>query len=613
MKCLLHNRERTSSRIAASPIILFAGLMTLSLVPRLSAQVNIQGVIKPHGVVNMRGQAGVHQYTHIWAFSPPNGTDGVHDNSYFKTNVLTGNSYIDGASLIVAWSSIEITAPTTTPCGGPPSDQCQPDPGAPGWYHNYSWSSYYDTTTGTTPVYQWLQVSGKKINLLIAGEDGSGTTNSTTPYYVTSPAWYDQFNPQQQDVINAVANTACSSVPWMGTVSTSASYASGQVTVNSTGCCAAGNESATIQNGDTVWVNASPAACGTSSSGTQATVSGSSSFSYTPNASGSCTGAPTSVTFISPSESWSVPYELPYMSALKAFWAAVVAHYGSNFKLPAGMGTNYYSQLNYFRFGGSVGSEWYPYCISGMPSSGPYAYSETAWLNYYLNMGNYLQSLGPPWRVIHSINAATTTPASIGYGYATQEAAYAVTWSNRFGVRDGFGSQGLSMQDDINCTGSNSCNPGPPYSASNWYPLFLNYNAYGVPLELQTIALSYPGDTTCTTPYPIGCTPNTYAGDLPSFLPFATTAGATDFEIYWRDLSLAYDVNNYCSLSVGACNSLQSITPGSQINPSTLQYTFFQDVGQGNTNPYCSGNLPQSGATGNCEYQNYLDSAHGQH
>jgi len=155
------------------------------------------------------------------------------------------------------------------------------------------------------------------------------------------------------------------------------------------------------------------------------------------------------------------------------------------------------------------------------------------WLNYYQQMGNYLQSLGPPWKVVHSINAAETSP--VNYGYATQEAAYAVGWSNAFGVRDGFGSQGLSALDYVNCF-SDTCpvctTGGAHCAASNWYPLFGQYSSMGVPLELQPESLSYPGDWDCSNPV-CGTGNGKFSGDLPTFLyPFATNQGTTDVEVY---------------------------------------------------------------------------------
>jgi hypothetical protein len=306
------------------------------------------------------------------------------------------------------------------------------------------------------------------------------------------------------------------------------------------------------------------------------------------------------------------------MSALQAFWAAVVAHYSPGFTLN---GNPYYSQLNYVRFGGSVGSEWYPYCTSSLLTlPGSYAYTESLWVNnYYLQMGNYLQSLGPPFNVIHSINAIATTPASTGYTYATQEAGYAVGWSNRFGVRDGFGSQGLSALDEYNCTTPNNCTTGSLYSASNWYPMFLQYYGYGVPLELQPESISYPNDTTCgqVSGPTCGTGNGNYSGDLPTFLyPFATSAGATDVEVYWRDLELAYDPSNYCDITGSTCVLSGSITPDDQLTGLPQQNQFFSSgtalgpgVGIGGLGTTCGGTQ----GSGNCNYRTNINNAHGQH
>jgi hypothetical protein len=317
------------------------------------------------------------------------------------------------------------------------------------------------------------------------------------------------------------------------------------------------------------------------------------------------------VTYIGKSQSWAVPYELPYMSALQAFWAAVVAHYGPNYTLTyMGNQTNYFPMLNYFRFGGSVGTEWYPYCTTALMSLPNYAYSMSRWTNFYQQMGNYLHSLGPPWQIIDSINSAETPP---NYCYANTEAGYAVGWANRFGVRDGIGSQGLSVADEIACTSMSGCTSmsctGASYSASNWYPLFQTYNTWGVPLQLQPIALSYPGDTTCAN----GCGPTTFSGNLPTFLStFSTAEGTTDYEIYWRDLSLAYDVNHYCVLqqpTLGTCTS--GVSLGGQIpNIVPDQLDWFQTVGQGTG---CAISTPQSGSSGTCGYATNIDQAQGQH
>jgi len=592
------------------PIIAIVALIALLLAPPLTAQVQVRGVVKTHGVIAPSGPTSLNQYTHIWAFQPP--LTPTSDNGYFAT-VYSNTASIDGVSVTLSWSSIETSQPSTTPCV--PSDVCQQDPGSPQMYHTYSWTNY-DSHAAISPVYEWISVPNKKVNLLVAGESAAAV-NTSTPWYVTSPWWYDQFNPQQQDVLNAV-NASCSTVPWTGTPVT-ASYGSGTVTVTSTGCCSGGNQSATIQNGDMVWESSMSTGCGTGTTGAQATVLGSSTNTFTYSAP-SCSSSSPAVSFISASESWAVPYELPYMSALQAFWAAVVVHYGHNFTLNS---TNYYPQLNYFRFGGSVGSEWYPYCTATLAGlTNGYGYTMSGWTNYYQQMGNYLQSLGPPWRIIHSINSAENP---VNYVYATTEAGYAVGWSNAFGVRDGFGSQGLSALDQYNCTAPNSCTScltGGLCSASDWYPLFTNYKSRGVPLELQPESLSYPGDTDCSSPV-CGVGSGNYSGDLPTFLyPFATGgtapySTATDVEIYWRDLSLAYDPTNYCSILAGACNPGSSISLDNELASRAQQFDFFSGgsgitgVGVGDNPTSCNPNGTQG--NGDCAYRTNVDNAHGQH
>jgi hypothetical protein len=610
---------RQSVRFAAA-----LAAMLLMAAPQLAvAQINLQGITRPNGILNISTTTSstpqTHQYTHIWAYAPPSTAGGAQDNANFTSHVMN-LSTVDGVSILEAWNSIEQSPPSPSPCAT--SDLCQPDPGAPGMYHTYTWT-VYDSTTPTSPLYQWLAAPVSKMaNILIAGEE-SGSTNPITPHYVTSPAWYNLFNPQRQDVINGLKDCTGG---WGGSgptgVTASISGSNIQVT-DSNGCCngpPTTSQYSPIQDQDLVWVALSPSQCSTGGTGATASVASGATTTFSYPLPAACTGMPalSSVTYIGKSQSWAVPYELPYLSALEAFWAAVVAHYGPSFTLG---GHNYYSQLNYFRFGGSVGSEWYPYCTSGGASGGleslssPYKYIKkidsmhtsppyTGWLNYYQEMGNYLQSLSPPFKIVHSINAAETPT---DYDYGTQEAGYAVTWFNRFGVRDGFGSQGLSAQDSLSCSSGgcpvSTCVSPTTCSASNWYPMFEQYNSYGVPLELQPIALSYPGDTMCTN----GCSVSTFSGDLPTYLyTFSTSVGATDYEIYWRDLSLAYDGKNYCAISGPTCNPGTSISLGNELS-ATDQFSWFGLVGVGKS---CGGT--QAGGD-NCTYGNNVSSAHGQH
>jgi hypothetical protein len=604
--------------------LLSALLFIFVVSPAAAAQVNITGVVKVVGAPNMWGQqpGDYNPYTNIWAFFPPNSG---YDNTYVRANVMT-QSEVAGVSQLVNWSMIETNPPGTNPC--PPSDLCQPDPMIPGMYHYYSWSTYDDSST-TGPIVQWFGpfVTGgrlKKVNLLISGES-TGATNVNTPHYVTSPSWYNLFNPQEQDVINGVRD--CMGVPWTGTdlINAGGSYTLGTgdtINVHLMNCCSVtvGDQSSLLQMGDLVWVNSGNPNNSTGPMGSTISVADVNDFTYT------TMGMPATgsdLTFISAAQSWAVPYEAPYMSALQALWAAVVAHYGPSYTIGP---TNYFSQLNYFRFGGSAGSEWYPYCVTGTGNylenlPWPYTFTMARWLGYYETMGLYLQSLDPAVKIIHSINA-TDVDLPDAYCYADDEAAMAVTFSNRFGVRDGFGSQGLSVQDVVNCTTmgpctNDGCSGRTNYSASDWVPLFDASGASGVPLELQPESLSYPGDTNCTPPPTCGVGDGKYSGDLPTFLPFATTNGATDVEVYWRDLELTYDPFNYCSLidSGSSCAAYPaSINLGGQISNVGQQNSFFQDVGQGSAPPIpgCL-TTPQMYAIGNCSYAVAINGAFGPH
>jgi len=345
------------------------------------------------------------------------------------------------------------------------------------------------------------------------------------------------------------------------------------------------------------------------------TVNNSGEFTFPTSSSGSSSGA---INYISAAQSWPVPYEYPYKSALKAFWAAVVAHFKSTASF------TYLPQLNYVRFGGSVGSEWFPYCTTNSGSGGylenlsaPYKYRKsvtdstyTGWLDYYSEMASYLQTLNPLFKVGWSINSAENP---VDYCYGNSQAATAVASINGIGARNGFGSQGLSAVDYQNCVGMHtcttpSCPSQPTYpSASNWYPNFLSDKGSTSILELQQAAISYPNDTTCSNS--CGTGDGHYSGDLKTWLPFAVSSGATDIEVYWRDLELAYGDTGYCTLTPtgGACTT-GSISIGNQLT-STDQLTFFKSVGTGTS----CGSSQGTHASGDCSYAAAVKAAQGPH
>jgi hypothetical protein len=335
------------------------------------------------------------------------------------------------------------------------------------------------------------------------------------------------------------------------------------------------------------------------------------SFSYQSQCSSGCMGTLMPMNYgklISAAQSWPVPYEYPFKYALMALWAAAVAHYGPSYA--------YYSQLNYFRFGGAEGSEWIPYCTGYLSTlSSPYTFphNDSVWLNYYTEMTAYLQSLSPPFKVINSIDGANDVYYT--YCYADSEAAVALGYRTGLGSINGIGNQGVSALDAANCTCPNTCTYSTcstymgSRSSSDWYQLFATYNVQPVPLELQQISLSYPGDYTCSIM--CGAGNGYFSGDLTTWLyPLATGQGTTDVEIYWRDLELAYDGIHYCNLA-SSCSS-SSISQGGQLSLAE-QLTFFNLVGQSSTCTSGGSGMTQVGASGNCAYAININAAHGYH
>jgi len=507
-------------------------------------QVTVSGRTWFSGNNQLRGSS---QYTHIWAFNPPAYSTSMTSDYYYFTNDVMPLSVIDGVSVLEEWANIETAEypPTTTPCI--PSDICQPDLGAPGYYHTYDWT-YYDSATSATGMEQWFGSFGRtykpRVNILISPAE-AGATNPDTPPYVTESWWAAAFPSgyNRQDVVNYPLDM-CSE--WVGTstaTSTLSRTTAGVVSVTSWPGTA-------YTSLDTLYGDGFMPGDYAPQNGTVVMpISG--GFKYQSQcSSGTCsTGAPSVYGYlISAAESWPVPYEYPFKYALMAFWAAAVAHYGPSYP--------YYSQINYLRFGGAEGSEWIPYCTSNLNSLGsPYTFTyptPPTWLNYYSEMTAYLQGLDPPFQVINSIDGANGGSGLYSYCYADTEAGIALGSRTGFGSTFGFGNQGLSALDAYNCIyPPNTCPACPPstgtHSSSDWYPLFREYNVQPVPLELQQLSLSYPGDTNCMMPTCASGNGN-FSGDLPTWLSLATGQGATDIEIYWRDLELAYDATHYCQL-----------------------------------------------------------------
>ncbi len=484
------------------------------------------------------------QYVSIFVVNPPSASL----DPTFAGNVMTQNA-IDGVTVNIRWADIETTAPGTTPCTPAPSDTCQPDPIVP-MYHYYAWlpsqGGVYDSLT-YPGIWPWFEPFGtpgvpKTVNLVLVGE-AVGATNNSTPHYVTDSSWYSLFAPPyaptsqyaEQDVINSI--NCSSSDNWTGAQPTMMSYTSPQVMITSTGCCSTSPapNSNLIQDNDLVWVNVQGnAACGTGSDGAPVTVDSDNEFSYTPLGPSCSSPAASNTNFVSAFQSWPVPYEWPYKSALKALWAATFAHFNPTYSANFGSGNVVVAgQLGYIRPGESADGEAYPYCESNLESLPvPYVYTESLWEGYYSEMLQWGQSQTPYMSFFAPLNSTAAYP-----DYGTYEAGVAATTSNGHGVIDGFGSQGLSILDTAAFNGCSG-------STSDWCDSFGTYYGTGMPRELQQLSLS-DEENSMSCPG-CGVPPNGNSGDLLVWLPFAVENHMTVLELYTLDAALAFDPN-YCT------------------------------------------------------------------
>jgi hypothetical protein len=554
----------------------------------------------------------------IFVVFPPGSANA--DNGSFRA-MLPLTPSIDGFTVQVAWSNIESGAlPTTNHSNcvswpGYNTDTCVLD--SVGRYHAYSWATIDNRSD--PGIWQWFDQfpigKNKIVNILFFGM--SGPTNGvqkTTPDYVTNPAYKSLFGTRGQDVINSIQN-ACTN--WTGH-----SMANGSMTRAPTSSIVT---AALSQHGyatnDTIWVNnVTPAAYNTGIGGKTVTFVDSNHFTYdSGQVSGGAGDFNTGGNLISASESWVVPYELPYLTAYHAALTALFLHFKSGYQAN---GSDASSQLGYIRFGHSVGAEAFAYCTSvlaALPS--PYEYVSTSastqcsthpadcvgWTDdYYAGNMQWAQLQHPFMKIYGPLNQVNSDNA-----YGTREAAAAAGSTNGGGFFDGFGSQGLSLLDATSCG----------TASSGWCNAFGSWYTHGSPLELQQISLSDPNDGNCTSQSPnwptSGCgTPPDDSGDLRGWLPFATSNHLTVLELYYRDAALAFDPS-YCTLnsqtSPTTCSS--SYTTGQNTFLTTpLEFTFFQSVGVGAS---CASSLgisqTQTGAAGDCSYANAINAAHGLH
>jgi hypothetical protein len=539
------------------------------------------------------------------------------------------------------------------PCTGLP-DVCQPDPNAPGYFHQYDWRTIDGsgcTDQGPNSSAQWF-CWGKKVAFELFGISGT-PANGNTPTYIWDSSWITvtataAAKPGNspylfQDVANTLnAPGGCGG--YSGVAGTSYQIPTGTTftgdTSNPTNVTVSWTSNP-FHGGETIWLNPQfsplnphPNFDVTTPHGAIVTsvVSGT-SFTYVglgpDNGSGNSTGL---TQIITAPQSWPVPYEAPYAAAWLSFLKAAIYHF-NNLNVTSNQTL---SNIGYIRPGVARGGEAIPLCTISTVMGSSYAnFSQPTWESWYATVNSTVQAANPQMQIVYSINAGD--PQRSDASYATDEAMIAVGQSNGVGQFNGFGSQGLQQSDVTNGTlgfQPANCPDGtnPPDTANNWGCMFAKYwpgsvptgsmtaSPTTVPLELQQIDCSNPCAVVtgnCTNQGLPGdtCMQGGVPGktqDLRTLYPFTTQNHVSILELYNQDALLAFDPN-YCLLVSSACSSTGVVFP--TLTAGT-QFEFFQDAGIGNTNncytSYITG-MPQTGANGDCSYAAAIYAAHGYH
>jgi hypothetical protein len=574
---------------------------------------------------------------HVYVvFPPPSGVN----NTHFMNSVMN-QSTIAGVTVPIQWAMVETGTPGPGTCSPVGTDVCQQD--SFGWTHTYNWAAI---DAGNAQWFA-AQSGTKKVNMLLFGISGASSiclvtntcSNRDTPYYVTTSSWAAHTASTTQDFLN-VGRDGCTGYQglyasamtrdnnglvtvtenghgylngdtiWISSTTpssyniaqesvTNVQVASNVVTITATNSFPTGMQvifrnlkKATFLNGKTVTVltstatqftatfshsNYGPAAetAGTANPlGVKVQGATANTFQYqTGILTASTATAPGTV--VSAQQSWPVAYETPYKTAWEAFIAAAVVHFNHSPNV---------SQISYMRVGRSVGGEAFPFCtgtLAALPS--PNTYTKAGWLQYYADIGDFVQAQNPVMQIMDPLNEAGT-PTDPSYG--TAEAASSVTNQNALGKVNGFGSQGMRANDPTNYDEG-------AYCASDWCGTFNTYYQTVPYLELQQRDLSDPAGLT-----------GTFTGDLRPLIPFALERHMTILEVYALDALLAYDPN-YCVLTVpdtGVCTTGSVSVAPTDLPPTNLppqdQYPYFQLVGQPG----------QTGATGDGSYAGAIDS-----
>jgi hypothetical protein len=528
---------------------------------------------------------------------------------------------------------------------------------SPPIFFPFDWTATESTTS--PGLNMWFQATASAVRKIVNFLDFSqsnGSVNGSTPSYVTTTSYISLFTPARQDVLNALTSSNTCNNQYTGKTGLSAAR-SGSSTATVT------NTNHGLNTGDTVYVSAT-AGTGTFSqytTGTGAVITVTDANHYTYDTGVSATDTAT-LTVTAASQSWIVPYELPYLAARQAFIRAIALHYGASYSNAAG-GTS--AQLGYLRPGQGAGGETVPFCYTQMQAlAAPYTLAtDTAttpgtgnncfvgggcltwgWVSYYKNDLLFQESLHSFLQFYNAINVGGTGGPQ-NFGYPATEYPAAKLRTNGAGLFSGIGEQGVALSDItayFNNPTQSFSTTNPPNVCGN-YGCAMAQNSYasGMPIEIQQVSISAYDDTDCTT-HAHGAgnkcgvpsqTNGGDSGDLRQWLAFYSGLPATDgtnvatlpahasvLELYYKDAGLALDPN-FCTLTgtpATTCSAAYADIGGytwyAYTTGTAYQFNAMQTVGLGAGcgATYTAATL-QSNATGDCSYALALKNFHGQH
>jgi hypothetical protein len=217
-----------------------------------------------------------------------------------------------------------------------------------------------------------------------------------------------------------------------------------------------------------------------------------------------------------------VSYEVPFMTAYKAFIQQVISHYNQPGAVINGVTV---PKIGYIRFGFSQGGENSPECNQYWPN-----FSQTEYVtDYVAPMTQWVAQQNPKMTILedlHALGNLSNETASTYTAYPIQEAQIGV--SSGLGI----GTNGLQASDITQFAANQPCD-------SDWCNMFATYadTKYGstpITLSLQTLQWTDPTGAAQT-------------GSLTLLEPFAKAQGANNLELYLADVALAFDSANYQS------------------------------------------------------------------